>query len=117
MKITRILAYRVELPLHETTYKWSGGKSVTVFDSTIVRVQTGTAGEVVRHAQSAEKQLITSLDVFDVYQGQGVGEGKKSVAIEATLQPREALKDEQIQQVMERIVAAVAKGTGGVLRG
>ncbi|MEO7086730.1 MAG: cis-3-hydroxy-L-proline dehydratase [Gemmatimonadaceae bacterium] len=40
MKITRILAYRVELPLHETTYKWSGGKSVTVFDSTIVRVDT-----------------------------------------------------------------------------
>ena len=40
MKITRILAYRVELPLHEVTYKWSGGKSVTVFDSTIVRVET-----------------------------------------------------------------------------
>lgn len=40
MKITRILAYRVELPLHETTYKWSGGKSVTVFDSTIVRIET-----------------------------------------------------------------------------
>ena len=42
MKIARILAYRVELPLHETTYKWSGGKSVTVFDSTIVRVETDT---------------------------------------------------------------------------
>lgn len=42
MKIKRILAYRVELPLHETTYKWSGGKSVTVFDSTIVRVETDT---------------------------------------------------------------------------
>src|SRR5580765_2881491 len=40
MKITRILAYRVDLPLHETTYKWSGGKSVTIFDSTIVRVET-----------------------------------------------------------------------------
>jgi cis-L-3-hydroxyproline dehydratase len=40
VKITRILAYRVELPLYETTYKWSGGKSVTVFDSTIVRVET-----------------------------------------------------------------------------
>jgi L-alanine-DL-glutamate epimerase-like enolase superfamily enzyme len=40
MKITRILAYRVELPLHETTYNWSGGKSVQVFDSTIVRVET-----------------------------------------------------------------------------
>lgn len=40
MKITAIRAFRVELPLHETTYKWSGGKSVTVFDSTIVRVET-----------------------------------------------------------------------------
>src|SRR3954467_1689517 len=39
MKIARILAYRVELPLHETTYKWSGGKSVAIFDSTIVRVE------------------------------------------------------------------------------
>src|SRR5438034_112533 len=42
MKITCILAYRVELPLHEITYKWSGGKSVTVFDSTIVSVETDT---------------------------------------------------------------------------
>jgi len=42
VKITRILAHRVELPLRETTYKWSGGKSVTVFDSTIVRVETDT---------------------------------------------------------------------------
>jgi cis-L-3-hydroxyproline dehydratase len=40
MKITRIFAHRVELPLHETTYRWSGGKSVTVFDSTIVGVET-----------------------------------------------------------------------------
>ena len=40
MKITRILAYRVELPLREGSYKWSGGKSVTVFDSTIVAIET-----------------------------------------------------------------------------
>jgi len=42
MKISRIFAYRVELPLHETTYQWSGGKSVTIFDSTIVGVETDT---------------------------------------------------------------------------
>jgi L-alanine-DL-glutamate epimerase-like enolase superfamily enzyme len=42
VKISRISAHRVELPLHETTYKWSGGKSVTVFDSTIVCVETDT---------------------------------------------------------------------------
>jgi L-alanine-DL-glutamate epimerase-like enolase superfamily enzyme len=40
VKISRIRAYRVELPLHEGSYKWSGGKSVTVFDSTVVEVET-----------------------------------------------------------------------------
>ena len=40
MKITRITAFRVELPLHEGSYKWSGGKSVSVFDSTVVAVET-----------------------------------------------------------------------------
>jgi L-alanine-DL-glutamate epimerase-like enolase superfamily enzyme len=40
MKISRIAAYQVDLPLHEGTYQWSGGKSVSVFDSTIVRVET-----------------------------------------------------------------------------
>ena len=42
MKIKRIFAHRVDLPLHEGSYKWSGGKSVTVFDSTIVGVETDT---------------------------------------------------------------------------
>jgi cis-L-3-hydroxyproline dehydratase len=40
MRITRIAAYQVDLPLHEGSYKWSGGKAVTVFDSTVVRVDT-----------------------------------------------------------------------------
>jgi L-alanine-DL-glutamate epimerase-like enolase superfamily enzyme len=40
MKITKIYAYRVELPFVEGSYKWSGGKSVSVFDSTVVRVDT-----------------------------------------------------------------------------
>jgi L-alanine-DL-glutamate epimerase-like enolase superfamily enzyme len=46
VKIRRISAYRVELPLHEGGYRWSGGKGVTVFDSTVVRVDTdeGIAG-------------------------------------------------------------------------
>ncbi len=40
MKIARIFAHRIELPLVEGSYKWSGGKSVSVFDSTIVGVET-----------------------------------------------------------------------------
>ena len=40
VRITRIRAYRVALPLHEGSYKWSGGKAVDVFDSTLVEVGT-----------------------------------------------------------------------------
>ncbi len=49
MKITRIAAYQVDLPLHEGSYKWSGGKSVDVFDSTVVRVETDEG--VVGHGE------------------------------------------------------------------
>jgi L-alanine-DL-glutamate epimerase-like enolase superfamily enzyme len=40
MRIIQIDAYRVELPLHEGSYKWSGGNAVTVFDSTVVAIST-----------------------------------------------------------------------------
>ncbi|MDZ4674540.1 MAG: cis-3-hydroxy-L-proline dehydratase [Gemmatimonadota bacterium] len=40
MRITGIRVYQVDLPLHEGSYKWSGGRSVEVFDSTVVEVQT-----------------------------------------------------------------------------
>jgi cis-L-3-hydroxyproline dehydratase len=49
MKITRIAAYQVDLPLHEGSYKWSGGKSVDVFDSTVVRVETDAG--IVGHGE------------------------------------------------------------------
>ncbi len=49
MKIERIAAYQVDLPLHEGSYKWSGGKSVSVFDSTIVRIETDAG--VVGHGE------------------------------------------------------------------
>ena len=40
MKITRISVFQIDLPLHEGSYRWSGGKSVEVFDSTVVRIET-----------------------------------------------------------------------------
>ena len=75
------------------------------------------AGEIIRLAQKAEKALITGVSVFDVYQGKGIEDGHKSVAIEVTLQPREeTLKDKDIEAVSDAIVANVKKGTGGTLR-
>ncbi|KKC37877.1 phenylalanyl-tRNA synthetase subunit beta [Devosia epidermidihirudinis] len=76
-----------------------------------------TAAVILRAARGADKALITDVNVFDVFEGSHVGEGKKSVAIEVTLQPTDkTLTDEDIEKVSSAIVAAVTKSTGGVLR-
>jgi len=76
------------------------------------------AEEVVRAAAGADKALIEEVSVFDLFAGKGVPDGKKSLAIEVTLQPREkTLTDQEIEAVCERIVTAVAEATGGELRG
>jgi phenylalanyl-tRNA synthetase beta chain len=75
------------------------------------------AGEVVRAASSADRALIADVGVFDVFMGQGVPSGKKSLAIEVTLQPKEkTLTDAEIEAVVGKIVSAVKKATGGELR-
>ena len=75
------------------------------------------ASEVVRAAQSADKVLITNVAVFDVFEGPSLGAGRKSLAIEVTLQPREkTLTDEEIEAVSAKVVAAVKKATGGEIR-
>ncbi len=76
------------------------------------------AGDIVRMALKADPKLVTAARVFDVFRGASIGEGKKSVAIEVTLQPRgQAMTDEQIEAVAQVIVKSVAKATGAVLRG
>jgi phenylalanyl-tRNA synthetase beta chain len=76
------------------------------------------AGDVVRAAQSADRKLIAGIGVFDIYEGAGIDPDKKSIAIAVTLQPREkTLTDQEMEAVSAKIVAEVAKRTGGVLRG
>lgn len=76
------------------------------------------AGDLVRIAQGIDKKLITNVGVFDLYEGKGIDDGKKSLAIAVTLQPRDkTLTDQDIEAVAARIVAEVAKKLGGVLRG
>jgi phenylalanyl-tRNA synthetase beta chain len=75
------------------------------------------AGDMVRAAQGADRKLITDVTVFDVYEGKGINDGKKSIAIAVTLQPREkTMTDEEIDAVGAKIVAEVTKKTGGTLR-
>jgi phenylalanyl-tRNA synthetase beta chain len=75
------------------------------------------AGDIVRAAQGVDRKLITAVTVFDVYEGKGIDEAKKSVAIAVTIQPREkTLTDQEIDAVAAQIVAEVTKKTGGALR-
>lgn len=75
------------------------------------------AGDLVKAVVGADKALIAGARVFDVYQGQGVPEGRKSVAVEVTVQPRDkTLGEAEIEALSAQIVAAAAKA-GGTLRG
>jgi phenylalanyl-tRNA synthetase beta chain len=78
---------------------------------------TVTADAVLRAARGADRALISGVSLFDVYQGDRLPSGKKSLAIEVVFQPRErTLNDAEIEAVSEKVVAAVAKATGATLR-
>ncbi|HEX2560165.1 MAG TPA: phenylalanine--tRNA ligase subunit beta, partial [Phenylobacterium sp.] len=76
------------------------------------------AGDLVRAVAAADKALISEARVFDVYQGKGVAEGAKSLAVEVVLAPHEkTLTDAEIEALSARIVAAAEKAVGAKLRG
>lgn len=76
-----------------------------------------TAAAILKAARGADKALIRDVTVFDVFEGSHVGEGKKSVAIEVTIQPSDkTLTEDDIDKLSAGIVAAVTKQSGGVLR-
>ena len=76
-----------------------------------------TADAVLRAARGADRALITGVSLFDVYQGERLPPGKKSLAIEVVFQPRErTLTDAEIEAASQKVVAAVAKATGATLR-
>ena len=76
------------------------------------------AERVVRAARTVDKTLIAEVSVFDVYAGEGVAAGKKSLAISVRLEPADrTLTEAEIDDVAKKIVANVEKQTGGVLRG
>ena len=76
-----------------------------------------TADAVLRAARGAERTLIAGVSLFDVYEGDKLEPGRKSLGVEIVLQPRErTLTDVEIEAASAKIVAAVTKATGGTLR-
>ncbi|GAB3449278.1 phenylalanine--tRNA ligase subunit beta [Insolitispirillum peregrinum] len=81
-------------------------------------VDTSVAAEaMVRAARGADRQMITDVSVFDLYQGPNMPDGKKSLAVSVTLQPMEkTLTDAEIEEISGKVIAAIEKATGGSLR-
>jgi phenylalanyl-tRNA synthetase beta chain len=75
------------------------------------------AGDLIRAVKNAERTLIDTVSLFDVYEGKGVPDGKKSIAVAVRIQPKDkTLTDAEIEAVAGKIVAAALK-LGAVLRG
>ncbi|MEN8236709.1 MAG: phenylalanine--tRNA ligase subunit beta [Pseudomonadota bacterium] len=105
--------------------KGRGGKKLVMSpyqpverDFAFVVDQDIAAGDVIKAVRKAESKLITDVTLFDLYQGKGVPEGKKSLALSVRLEPQQAtLTDAEIAAVCDKIVAQVASAVGGELRG
>jgi phenylalanyl-tRNA synthetase beta chain len=87
-------------------------------DFAFVVDRAAPAGDMARAALAADRALISDASVFDVYEGDRLEPGKKSVAIAVTLQPVDkTLTDAEIEAVAAKVVAEMAKRFGAVLRG
>ena len=76
------------------------------------------AENLLRAARGVDRKLVNEIRLFDIYQGVGLPESKKSLAITVVLQPQErTLTDAEIEGFSQRLIAQVEKATGGQLRG
>ncbi len=77
-----------------------------------------SAESLVRAAKGADKKTITAVTVFDVFEGEKIGEGKKSISLSVHLQPIDkTFTDDEIEAIAQKVVASVEKASGGKLRG
>ena len=76
-----------------------------------------SADKLLKAARGADKKLIADASIFDIYEGDRIGEGKKSVALSVRLEPIDkTLTDEEIDAVAAKVIANVEKSSGGTLR-
>jgi phenylalanyl-tRNA synthetase beta chain len=80
--------------------------------------EAGVAAEdVLRAARGAVRDLVAGVTLFDVYEGERMEAGRKSLGLEVVFQPKDrSLTDAEIEEASAKVVAAVAKATGAVLR-
>ena len=75
------------------------------------------AEQLVKVISSVDKKLVDSVNVFDVYEGAGIDDGKKSIAVNVRLQPfNKTMTDDEIEEFRQDVISIVIKKTGGTLR-
>lgn len=75
------------------------------------------AAAIIAAAKNADRTHITDVRIFDIYEGENLPQGKKSVAISLTFQPIEqTFTDKDIENLMNKVIVEVGKKTGGELR-
>ena len=76
-----------------------------------------SSGEIISLVQKIDKQLIKAVKIFDVYQGDNIDTGKKSIAFSVTLEPKDkTLSENDIEQISKKIISVVQETTGATLR-
>ena len=76
-----------------------------------------SSGEIINLVKKIDKKLIKEVKIFDVYQGDKIGLGKKSIAFNVTLEPKDkTLSDNDIEEVSKKIILIVQETTGATLR-
>jgi phenylalanyl-tRNA synthetase beta chain len=103
---------RAKLPVQLSVFQPIGRDFAFVVDQEL------PAENLLRAARGVDRKLVNEIRLFDIYQGVGLPEGKKSLAITVVLQPQErTLTDAEIEDFSQRLIAQVEKATGGQLRG
>jgi phenylalanyl-tRNA synthetase beta chain len=75
------------------------------------------AEDVLRAARGSVRELVAGVTLFDVYEGEKMEAGRKSLGVEVVFQPKDrSLTDAEIEEACAKVVAAVTKATGAVLR-
>ena len=76
-----------------------------------------SSGEIIGLVRKIDKELIKNVKIFDVYQGENIASGKKSIAFNVTLEPKDkTLSDNDIDQISKKIISTVQERTGATLR-
>jgi len=76
-----------------------------------------SSGEIINLVKNIDKELIKTVKIFDIYQGENIEAGKKSIAFNIIFEPKhKTLSEKDIEQISKKIVSIVQSTTGAILR-